>query len=400
MILLDGVLVLGGGYLASRLAELLKLPGIVGMLAYGIVIGPFGLGLLSPGFQELAPDISVTALVIVIVSSFFAIDIAVVRRDAITIGAVGVVPGLLEGFVVMAAAVALLGFSWVQGGILGFTIAVVSPAVVVPTMIRLKEEGWGMDKSIPVLVLSVTNLDGLVAIILWMVFMAIEVGRADVAQVVGSSVGQIILGALWGWILAYAAAKVFDRWSAGRSLSLWVRTGTVLIASAVVFGTAQLIGLNAPAALLMFGLVFVNTTTVPHGDVGTAVGHIWVVASIVLFVLIGSLADLDEVSTVLVSGIAVIAIGILARLVGAMGTLAATARHLSWRERFFVGISTVGKATVQATLAPLVVAAGVVTGNTILAVAVLAIIVMAPVGAMAIKFTYRRLLVPPQPDPT
>jgi NhaP-type Na+/H+ or K+/H+ antiporter len=394
MILVDVALVLVGGAGAAWLTQRLRLPGLLGMLVWGIVIGPFGLDWLSVEFQERAPDISVTALVIVIVASFFAIDLATLRRDAATIGLVGTVPGLLEGFTIMALSVLLLDFTWSQGGILGFTIAVVSPAVVVPTMIRLKDEGWGMDKSIPVVVLSATNLDGLMAVILWLVFMTIEVGRGDVVEVVGDTVGQIVLGGALGFVLGYLAAKLADRTLGGRPL--WLRTLALLAVSVLVFVLTDSLGLNPAAALLVFGLVFVNVTGVGLTDVGVAVGQIWKVASILLFVLIGSIADLDQIGSVLGVGLVLLAFGVMARLAGAVGSLAISARHLTWGERVFIGLGTTGKATVQATLAPLVIAAGVATAADTLAIAVLAIVVMAPVGATAIEFTYRRLLSPPE----
>lgn len=204
MLLLDVVLVLVGGFLAGRLAELARLPALLGMLLYGIAIGPFGLAVLSEEFVAQSPTVSVVALVTVIIASFFAIDLAVLRRDARTIVLVGVIPGLIEGFTIMVAAVALLDFTWVQGAILGFTLAVVSPAVVVPTMIRLKDAGWGMDKDIPVLVLAATNLDGLVAVILWLVFVTIETGGGDIAEVSTVAISEILLGAIWAW---YSAAS-------------------------------------------------------------------------------------------------------------------------------------------------------------------------------------------------
>jgi Kef-type K+ transport system membrane component KefB len=158
------------------------------MMVFGILVGPSVFGLLSEEFLELTPTISVIALITVITSSFFAIDLDVLRRSIGTVSLVGTIPGLLEGFAVLVAAVLLLGFTWSQGGILGFTIAIVSPAVVVPTMIRLKEAGWGMDKGIPVISLAATNLDGIMAIILWIMFMTIELGGGDLFNTIGATV--------------------------------------------------------------------------------------------------------------------------------------------------------------------------------------------------------------------
>jgi len=296
----------------------------------------------------------------------------------------------MEGFAILIAAVLLLGFSWSQGGILGFTIAIVSPAVVVPTMIRLKENGWGMDKGIPVISLAATNLDGLMAIILWLVFMTLELGGGDVWEVAGTAVFQIILGAVWGWLVGKLAVYLFDRYLLNKAF--WLRVILFLSLCLLVFLSGELLPINAPVALLVFGLYFVNTTQVEMRQVGTVVSRIWAIAAIFLFAMIGAVADINVMFTVGLVGLFIIFIGILARLLGAYVALNMGKSPLNNSEKLFVGISTTGKATVQATLAPLVVAAGVESGQTILAIAVMSILVMAPVASLAIEFTYRRLL--------
>jgi len=391
VLLLDVVLVLVGGFLAGRLAELARLPALLGMLLYGIAIGPFGLAVLSEEFVAQSPTVSVVALVTVIIASFFAIDLAVLRRDARTIVLVGVIPGLIEGFTIMVAAVALLDFTWVQGAILGFTLAVVSPAVVVPTMIRLKDAGWGMDKDIPVLVLAATNLDGLVAVILWLVFVTIETGGGDIAEVSTVAISEILLGAILGLVLGRLAALLADR-TLGRTPT-WLRTVVLLAASLAVFFSSEVLPVNGPVALLAFGLTLVNTTHLELTPVGTAVGRIWSVAAILLFVLIGSVADLDTIGTVGLVGVLIIGVGVVARLAGAL--LALSGSPLNRHERLFVGIGTTGKATVQATLAPLVVALGIANGETILAIAVMAILLMSVIASLAIQYSYRSLLAAP-----
>ena len=390
-ILLSAALVLVGGYAAGWLVERLKLPRLLGMMIFGILVGPSVLGLLSADFLELTPTVSVIALITVITSSFFAIDIDVLRRSVGTVGLVGTIPGLMEGFAVLIAATLLLGFSWSQGGILGFTIAIVSPAVVVPTMIRLKEAGWGMDKGIPVISLAATNLDGIMAIILWIVFMTLELGGGDVVSAAGGAVLRILLGVIYGLGIGYLVTRVFDRYLT--ELAFWFRTVLFLLLCALVFFSSQVLPINGPIALLVFGLYFVNTTKVEMRQVGEVVKHLWAVAAIFLFVMIGAAANLDLVLRVGLVGLLIIGIGVVARIVGAYIALNLTKSDLNNREKLFIGLSTLGKATVQATLAPLVVALGVENGEIILAIAVMSILVMAPLATVLIEFTYRRLLV-------
>jgi NhaP-type Na+/H+ or K+/H+ antiporter len=394
--LLSAALVLVGGFAAGWLVERIKLPRLLGMMLFGILVGPSVLGLLSADFLQLTPTVSLIALMTVITSSFFAIDLDVLRRNIGTVGLVGTIPGLMEGFAVLIAATLLLGFSWSQGGILGFTIAIVSPAVVVPTMIRLKESGWGMDKGIPVISLAATNLDGIMAIILWTVFMTIELGGGDVISAAGGVVLRIVLGVVFGLGTGYLVTRAFDRYLVGKAF--WLRAALFLLLSVLVFLSSQVLPINGPMALLVFGLYVVNTTKVEMRQVGEVVKHLWAVAAIFLFVMIGAAANLDLVLRVGLVGLLVIGIGVLARIVGAYIALNLTKSDLNNREKLFIGLSTLGKATVQATLAPLVVALGVENGEIILAIAVMSILVMAPLSTLLIEFTYRRLLNRAEPD--
>ena len=263
-------------------------------------------------------------------------------------------------------------------------------------MIRLKEKGWGMDKGIPVISLAATNLDGLMAIILWMVFMTLELGGSDAFSVALSVAMQIALGAAFGWLIGWLAVKLFDRYLAAGPF--WLRAALFLLLCVLVFSAGEVLPINAPIALLVFGLYFVNVTKLEMRRVGPVVSRLWAVAAIFLFVLIGSVSDLNLIFQVGLVGLVIILIGVIARIIGAFIALNLTKSDLNNQEKLFIGISTLGKATVQATLAPLVVAAGVENGQTILAIAVMSILVMAPAATLAIEFTYRKLL--KQAEPT
>ncbi len=390
-ILFSVTLVLVGGYLSGEFVQRLRLPGLLGMMIFGILIGPDGLDLLGVEFLEQAPNISVLALMIVITSSVFAIDIEALWKSRAVVGLVGTIPGILEGFAIMVAAMAFLDFTWSQGGILGFTIAIVSPAVIVPTMIRLKETGWGMDKGIPVIALAATNLDGLMAVILWLVFMTIELGSGDLTSVVGTAIGQIVLGIIWGGVVGVVVTYLYDRLL--QSAASWLRTVVFLVLSAFVFFSGQILPINSPMALLVFGLYVVNTTKADIRQVGYVVKKLWMVGAILLFVSIGAISDLSLIKQVGLTGIVIIMIGVMARIGGAYIALNMTSGKLTPQEKLFIGLSTLGKATVQATLGPLVITYKVINGETILAIAVMSILVMAPAATLAIEFTYKRLLV-------
>jgi NhaP-type Na+/H+ or K+/H+ antiporter len=171
-----------------------------------------------------------------------------------------------------------------------------------------------------------------------------------------------------------------------------IRTVLFLLLCVFVFLSSEVLPINGPMALLVFGMYFVNRTKVEMRQVGEVVKHLWAYAAIFLFVLIGAAADLDLVLRVGLIGLLIIGIGVLARIIGAYIALILTKSDLNNSEKLFIGLSTLGKATVQATLAPLVVAAGVENGEIILAIAVMSILVMAPLSTILIEFTYRKLL--------
>ena len=202
---------------------------------------------------------------------------------------------------------------------------------------------------------------------------------------------QIVLGAIFGLGVGYLFTRLFDRYLT--ELAFALRTILFLLLCVLVFLSSQVLPINGPITLLMFGLYFVNTTKVEMHRVGEVVKHLWAYAAIFLFVMIGAAANLDLVLRVGLVGLLIIAVGVVARILGAYIALNLTKSDLNNREKLFIGLSTLGKATVQATLAPLVVALGVENGEIILAIAVMSILVMAPVATIIIEFTYRRLLV-------
>jgi NhaP-type Na+/H+ or K+/H+ antiporter len=190
--------------------------------------------------------------------------------------------------------------------------------------------------------------------------------------------------------VGYLISRLFDRYLA--EIAFAVRTVIFLVLCVLVFLSSEVLPINGPMTLLVFGLYFVNQTKVEMRQVGEVVKHLWAFAAIFLFVLIGAAADLNLVLKVGAVGLLIIGIGVLARILGAYIALNLTKSELNNHEKLFIGLSTLGKATVQATLAPLVVAAGVENGEIILAIAVMSILVMAPLSTILIEFTYRRLL--------
>jgi NhaP-type Na+/H+ or K+/H+ antiporter len=183
------------GLLANTAFTRIKLPGLLGMLLLGIAIGPFGLNWLTPELMAISADLRKIALIVILLRAGLGIS----RQELAKVGSAAIrlscVPGILEGFTIAVGSMAVLGFSFVEGGILGFIIAAVSPAVIVPQMLRLSEEGLGTDKGIPTLILAGASIDDVFAITLFTTFLGFYGGsRVNLGWQIASIPVSILLG--------------------------------------------------------------------------------------------------------------------------------------------------------------------------------------------------------------
>lgn len=379
------------GLLAGGLFEKIKLPGLLGMIVVGVFIGPYGFSLMSDKLLQVAEDLRNIALIVILLRAGLGIkkdDIKKVGKPAIKLS---FIPGLLEGFTIAFLAMQFFEFSFIQAGMLGFIIAAVSPAVIVPAMLDLIDRGLGKKKHIPTLILSAASVDDVVAITIFSTFLNIYGGRQINIQAKILSIPlSIILGIVAGLIVGWLLIKIFKRFKiAPMQQMLLVLSSAILLTSfqKIIESKVEMAGLLGVMAL---GFILFEKVPKVGEKLSTKFSQVWVLAQIILFVLVGAQVNVSLALDAGFKGILIILIGLLARSLGVILSLINT--QLNVKERLFVVIAYLPKATVQAAIGAIPLSMGVESGDLILSLAVLSIILTAPLGAILIKVYGEKLL--------
>lgn len=371
--------------------EKIKLPGLLGMLILGITIGPYGLNLIHGDLLNISSDLRKIALIVILLRAGMGIktsDLKKIGKPAIKMSCI---PGILEGFFIAFISTKLLGFTFIQGGILGFIIAAVSPAVVVPQMINLIDNKIGTNKSIPTLILAGASIDDVFAITILTSFLALYSGKdVNIASQLLQIPLSIILGIGLGLILGFIIIYLFKKCSIND-----VKKILIVLAISILLTTLETIFKDKLLIASLLGVMtigFVLTEKLPNvaAPLSQGLNKLWIFAEILLFVLVGAQVNISVAFTSGAIGIIIIFIGLVGRSIGVIISLIGT--NLNVKERIFCVISYIPKATVQAAMGALPLSLGVVSGDLILAISVLSILVTAPLGAIGIKVSSKSLL--------
>lgn len=371
--------------------EKIKLPGLLGMLILGITIGPYGFNLIHGDLLNISSDLRKIALIVILLRAGMGIktsDLKKIGKPAIKMSCI---PGILEGFFIAFISTKLLGFTFIQGGILGFIIAAVSPAVVVPQMINLIDNKIGTNKSIPTLILAGASIDDVFAITILTSFLALYSGKnVNIASQLLQIPLSIILGIGLGLILGFIIIYLFKKCSIND-----VKKILIVLAISILLTTLETIFKDKLLIASLLGVMtigFVLTEKLPNvaAPLSQGLNKLWIFAEILLFVLVGAQVNISVAFTSGAIGIIIIFIGLVGRSIGVIISLIGT--NLNVKERIFCVISYIPKATVQAAMGALPLSLGVVSGDLILAISVLSILVTAPLGAIGIKVSSKSLL--------
>lgn len=379
------------GLLAGGLFEKINLPGLLGMILVGVLIGPYGFSLLSDDMLRISADLRNIALIIILLRAGLGIekeDIKKVGKPAIKLS---FIPGLLEGFTIAFLSMYFFNFTFVQGGILGFIIAAVSPAVIVPAMLDLMDRGLGREKNIPTLILAGASIDDVFAITIFTAFLGIYGGgEINIGIKILTIPLSIVLGVIAGLIVGWILIKVFQLYTIPSTESmLLVLSSAILLSSLEKFLQSRI---NIAGLLGVMAIGFIISEKKPDlgKELSAKFNLVWVFAQILLFVLVGAQVNIILAFDAGIKGIIIIGIGLLARSLGVFLSLVGS--ELNPRERLFSVIAYLPKATVQAAIGAIPLSMGVESGDLILSLAVLSIIITAPLGAIGIKATGDKLL--------
>lgn len=380
------------GIIFGRLFERIKLPGLLGMIIIGVLIGPYGFALLSEDMMQASGDLRKIALIVILLRAGLGIEKENIKKVGKPAIKLSFIPGLMEGFTVAFLAMLFLDFTFVQGGILGFIIAAVSPAVIVPAMLDLMDRGLGKEKNIPTLILAGASIDDVFAITIFSAFLGIYGGgEINIGLKILSIPLSIALGILSGILIGWILIKVFQRYEiSSTQRMLIVLSSAVLLTTfeAIVESKVELAGLLGVMAI---GFILFEKMPKLGANLSSKFNEVWVFAQILLFVLVGAQVNVRLALEAGLLGILIIGIGLLARSLGVLISLIGT--DLNRKERLFSVIAYLPKATVQAAIGAIPLSMGVESGDLILSLAVLSIVLTAPLGAIAIKMTGSKFLV-------
>ena len=373
------------GLLFNKIFVKLKLPGLLGMLLLGILLGPYGLGLISKDILMISGDLRKIALIVILLRAGLGIEKKTLKKIGIPAVKLSFIPGLMEGFTVLFVSSYIFNLSFIESGILAFIIAAVSPAVVVPQMLNLINEGRGAKKGIPTLILTGASVDDVLAITIFSTFLGFYTSESlNIGIQLISVPLSIIIGIILGVISAFILIYIFKKYHIRDTKKALI----ILSAAILLTGREDLLTGIIPIAALLgimtMGYVFQEKYKLIGNRLASKFNKIWVFAEIMLFVLVGAEVNIYLAWDSGLEGLLIILVGLMARSIGVLISVYGT--NLNLKERIFSIIAYTPKATVQAAIGAVPLAAGVKSGELILAIAVLSIIITAPLGAAGIKF--------------
>lgn len=384
MILLLGLLI---GWIFSKL----RLPSLLGMVAVGIILSPHALDLIDESVLGISSELRQIALVIILTRAGLSLDISDLKKVGRPAALMSFVPACVEILGTVILAPLLLGVTILEAAIMGSVIAAVSPAVVVPRMIRLIEEGYGTNKKIPQMILAGASVDDVFVIVVFTVFTALastgEVSVTSFTKIPISIVLGIILGGCIGMLLVIFFKKCHMRDSIKILIILSV-SFLILEVENILQGYVPVSGL---LAIMSMGIIIKQKYDVLALRLSAKYNKLWLGAEVFLFVLVGATVNLRYVASAGISAILLILLALLFRMVGVAVSLLKT--DLSKRERLFCMVAYTPKATVQAAIGAIPLSMGLECGNMVLTVAVLSILITAPFGAICVDNLYKKLLV-------
>jgi NhaP-type Na+/H+ or K+/H+ antiporter len=362
----------------------LRIPGLVGMLALGVLFGPHALNLLSPSLIAISSDLRRIALVVILLRAGLLVSRESLRQLGWRVALLSTVPSLAEGIAVALVAPAWLGLSRFSAVLLGAVLAAVSPAVVVPTMIEFQNRGRGVRQGIPTLLLAAGPLDNVIVIVVFGALIRLAQGTSpNLLLGLGSIPLAIVTGAVAGVLLGWALYRAFARFDPRATKRVLVVLSLGILLVALESQRTIVVAFSGLVAVMAMGFTLLERSQEFAAEVAAKLGKVWILAEILLFVLVGAQVDVNMALDVGLAGLGVVATGLLARSLATW--LALCRSSLTWRERLFCVAAYTPKATVQAAIGATPAALGLPGGDAILAVAVVAVIVTAPLGAIAMR---------------
>lgn len=374
----------------AKIMKIIHIPPMIGMLLAGVILGPYVLDLIADPILMVSSELRQMALIVILLRAGLALKLEDFKKMGRPALFLAFVPATFELLGVMLLAPLFFDISLLEAALLGSILAAVSPAVVVPRMIHLMESGYGKKKHIPQLILSGASLDDVYVIILFTSFLQSilhdDFSLSILIQVPSSIILGIGLGLLVGWLSVYFFKKVHVR-DTVKVLILFSLSFLFLVLEDAIKPTVFMSGL---LAVMTCGGMIHHTYPVLAKRLVSKFEKIWVIAEIILFVMVGAAVNLSVIPSIGYQAVLLIIGALIFRIIGVYVALIKTSLVL--KEKLFVSLSYIPKATVQAAVGAIPLTMGLSSGYLMLAIAVLAILVTAPLGATLIDWTSTHLL--------
>ncbi|NLA52881.1 MAG: sodium:proton antiporter [Clostridiales bacterium] len=378
------------GMALGKVFEKFKLPTLLGMLLTGIILGPYALNLLDPAILDISADLRQIALIIILTRAGLNLDIKDLKKVGRPAILMCFVPACFEIIGMLLLAPKLLNISLLEAAIMGSVVAAVSPAIIVPRMLKLMESGYGRNKSIPQMIMAGASVDDVFVIVLFAAFTGLAQGGTITPAHFLNIPAAIILGLSGGVTAGLILSWLFTRFHIRDTGKVIIILSVSFLFVTLEYAISDIIGFSGLLAVMALGASIAKNKYEVSRRLSGKFSKLWVAAEVFLFVLVGATVDigyaLDAGASVMILILAVL----LLLMLGVFICLIRT--RLIRKERVFTAFAYIPKATVQAAIGGIPLAMGLSCGNIVLTAAVLSIIITAPMGAALIDGTYKKLL--------
>lgn len=384
------------GLAMAAICQKLQLPRIIGMLVTGIVLGPYALDLLDPSILAVSSELRQMALIIILLKAGLSLDLSDLKKVGRPAVMMSCIPASFEILAFFLFAPHILGITKIDAAVMGAVLGAVSPAVVVPRMVQLMDMKYGTSKSIPQLILAGASCDDIFVIVLFSTFTSMaQGGNANLKDFVNIPISillGIVLGAAAGFTLSLFFETAYAHEHCVRnSMKVIIVLGTSFMLTAIETWLKNIISVSGLLAVVSMACVLkMKSTAFVSKRLSEKFGKLWLAAEVILFVLVGAAVDIRYTMEAGLAAVVMIFTALLFRAAGVYICLLGT--RLNLKERLFCMIAYMPKATVQAAIGSVPLSLGLPCGKIILSVAVLAILITAPLGAIGMDQSYKKLL--------
>ena len=384
------------GLSLAAICQALKLPRIIGMLITGILLGPYVLNVLDPSILSISSELRQIALIIILLKAGLSLNLADLKKVGRPAIMMACIPATFEILAYFLLAPYFLGITRLEAAVMGAVMGAVSPAVVVPRMVQLMDEKYGTAKSIPQMILAGASCDDIYVIVLFSTFSTMaQGGSAHLKDFINIPV-SIILGIALGSVAGYLLSLFFETAYAHshmvrNSMKVIVVMGVAFLLMSIETWLKPVVSVSGLLAVISMACVLkLKCTASVSARLSQKFGKLWLAAEVLLFVLVGASVDIRYTLKAGPAALAMIFAALLIRTLGV--SLCVTGTNLTWRERLFCSMAYLPKATVQAAIGSVPMAMGLSCGQIVLSVAVLGILITAPLGAIGMDCSYKKLL--------